>query len=120
LKRWLFAASWLAFVAFIIWLADTRRARWFFDWIERYPGSDKVGHFFLIGGMAFVLNLALRRRLGPFLLGSVLVAIVFTAEEFSQLWFTARHFDWGDLAADFAGIAFFEWLARWRIRASRE
>jgi len=99
-------------VAAIIWLADTSRARWFFNWLESYPGTDKAGHFVLIGGMAFMLNLALRRRLGPFLLGSVLVAIVFTCEEFSQLHFSTRHFDWGDLAADFAGIAFFEWPAR--------
>ena len=112
-KRWLPALAWLAFVGFIIWLADTGSARWFFNWIERTPGSDKAGHFVLIGAMAFFLNLALRcRRLGPILLGSLIVFVVFAGEEFSQLFIPGRHFDWIDLSADVLGIATADFLAR--------
>ncbi|MEO8351841.1 MAG: VanZ family protein [Chthoniobacteraceae bacterium] len=84
---------------------------------RRDPGSDKLGHFLLIGGMAFFLNLALRARtfrwLGRrWLIGSVLVAVAFTLEELSQRFISSRSFDLVDLAADFAGILFFGWLAR--------
>jgi len=52
----------------------------------------------LIGGMAFLINLALGLRelrwLGcDWLLGSVLVGVVFTLEEISQIWIPARTFD---------------------------
>ncbi len=108
---------WLAGIVWIIFLADTRGARRIFFWIQRHPGSDKVGHFLLIGGMAFFLNLALRARtfrwLGrSWLLGSALVAVAFTLEEVSQRFIASRSFDLVDLAADFAGILFFGWLAR--------
>ncbi len=113
-KRWLLAAVWAGAIAFIIWLADTGRARPFFNWIERHTGSDKVGHFVLVGGMAFFANLALRgRRVGPIQLGSLIVAVVFVAEEFTQRNFATRMFDWGDLAANFAGIICFDLLFRY-------
>jgi polysaccharide biosynthesis protein VpsQ len=117
LRRWLFAGAWIVFIAVIIWLADTNRARALFNFVERHPGADKVGHFFLIGGTGLFLNLALKlKRIGPLLLGSVIVAVVFTAEEFSQLHFSSRHFDLYDLAADFAGIVFFDLLVRFLKR----
>jgi VanZ family protein len=119
LKRWLPAAAWLALVGTIVGLADAGGARWLFDWIERTPGSDKVGHFVLIGAMAFFLNIALHaRRAGPVLLGSVLVFAVFAVEETSQLFIPRRHFDWGDLTADVLGIALADWLARVAVRTS--
>ena len=118
-KRWYFAGAWLVGIAFIIWLADTRRAPAFFDWIHHHTGSDKVGHFFLIGGMAFFANVALRgRTLAKIQLGSLLVAIVFVAEEFTQKNIPSRTFDLGDLAADFAGIVVFDLLSRMVMRKS--
>lgn len=73
------------------------------------PGGDKLGHFLLIGTLAFLVNASLRARrirLGPLhpLLGSLLVALVVTAEEFSQIFLVHRSFDLLDLTADFAGI----------------
>ena len=116
IRTWLPAALWLGFVTLIIVLADTHHARWLFTWIESHGGSDKAGHFVLIGGMAFFANLALRGRTFPllgrrWLVGSTAVALVFTAEEISQKFNPYRHFDYGDLAADFAGILFFSWLS---------
>lgn len=128
IRTWLPAALWLAFIALIIALADTHHARWLFTWIEHHTGSDKAGHFVLIGGMAFFANLALRGRTFPlfgwrWLVGSAAVALIFTAEEISQKFNRYRHFDYGDLAADFAGILVFGWLARRALRlrpASKE
>ena len=118
MKRWYLAGLWLAAVAAIIWLADTYRARPFFTWMERHPGSDKVGHFILIGGMAFFANVALRgRKLGWMQLGSLGVALVFIAEEFSQRVIPWRTFDLGDIAADIAGIVFFDLLSRPVLRS---
>jgi VanZ family protein len=69
--------------------------------------------------MAFFLNVALSaRRAGPVLLGSLLVLVIFTAEEISQLFIRGRHFDWSDLAADVLGIAVADWLARAALRPS--
>jgi hypothetical protein len=47
-----------------------------------------------------------------FLLGSMIVAVLCTIEEFTQIRIPWRTFDYGDLAADYAGILFFGWLAR--------
>lgn len=115
--RWIFAAGWLVLVGLIIFCADRRLLTPVFRFITAHPGSDKAGHFVLIGGTAFLLNLALGLRevrwLGRgWLLGSVLVGAVFTLEEISQLWFPARTFDLLDLAGDYAGILFFGWVAR--------
>ena len=92
-----------------------------FAWIDRYPGIDKAGHFLLIGGLALALNWGLqgrRVRLGQLALqlGGVVIAAVTTVEEFSQLWISTRAFDWGDLAANYAGIACADWLARRGLR----
>jgi len=115
--RWIIASAWLAAVGFIVFCADRR---WFspvFTFITSHKGFDKIGHFLLIGGTAFLLNIALGlkqwRAFGRgWLVGSILVAIVFTLEEFSQRWFASRTFDLVDLAADYVGILFFGWLAR--------
>lgn len=109
-----FASLWFVAVVGIIVLADTGRAAGVFGWIEQTPGSDKLGHFVLIGGMALMLNLALRARCVPalgrqWLVGSIVVVALFTAEEYSQKFNRRRHFDYGDLAADYAGI----WCAGW-------
>ncbi len=114
--RWLVAGVWLVAVAVIIFCADRRLLRPVFSFITGHPGWDKAGHFLLIGGTALVLNLALGlrtwRALGRrWLLGGTLVAVAFTLEEISQLWFPSRTFDLLDLASDYAGILCFGWLA---------
>lgn len=115
--RWIAAGVWLVAIAVIVYCADRRLMRPFFKFITDHPGLDKAGHFMLVGGSAFLLNFALGLRewrvLGrSWLLGGTLVAAAFTIEEFTQLWFPSRTFDLLDLAADFAGIACFGWLAR--------
>ena len=81
------------------------------------PYFDKIAHFLLMGGFSFLLNLALKARLVNawkvrYLLGTLLVLIIVTLEEFSQLYVSGRAFDIGDLVADYAGIFIFGEVAR--------
>ena len=122
-RRWIWCCSgvWLAFVLVIIALADLGRLRPFLTFINAHPGSDKGGHFVLIGGVAFFFNLSLRcREWRGWLIGSVLVGTLATLEEISQLSIPLRTFDLLDLAADFAGICFFGWLAKRLSRPPRQ
>lgn len=86
-------------------------------WLRHIPWGDKLGHFLLMGGLAFLLNLSFDlRRWRPYqldlLLGSLIVAVAATAEEISQHWLANRRFDPWDLAADMTGILTFDLLAR--------
>jgi hypothetical protein len=119
--RWLAFGLALAFVVGIIFCADRAMLRVFFDWVNDHMYSDKIGHFGLIGGLAFMLNVALNMRriaLGPLrvALGGTIIGVLITLEEISQFWIPIRHFDLGDLAANYAGILCAGWLARWWLR----
>ncbi len=114
-RRWWFFTGWAVFIVSIIFLADVGHLTWVTDMVKKYPGSDKVGHFFLIGTLAHLFNQALRRRkLGPLLMGSLLVAIAMTAEEYSQKWTPSRNFDYGDMAANLCGCIAADLLSRRR------
>jgi polysaccharide biosynthesis protein VpsQ len=110
LRHWLPLAGWLGLVAAIIACADKGWAPRLFALLGHVPLGDKAGHFALIGTLAWLLNYALLRRkvtLGFWRvqLGSLIIALLMTAEEASQIWIPGRHFDFGDLAANYAGIA---------------
>lgn len=87
-----------------------------FSPIRALPAGDKVGHFLLMGMFSFLVNRSLRcrtvtvfsRRL---LLGSVVVFLAVTAEEFSQIPLRHRTFDLIDLFFDGTGIWLFGKLA---------
>jgi hypothetical protein len=116
-RRWLAFGGCFAFVAAVIFMADTGGGRWLFTWIERHPGSDKAGHFVMVGALAFFLNLALGgRRIAGLLLGGVLIGITLTIEEASQAWNPARKFDLLDLCANLAGVFTADLLARWWLK----
>lgn len=124
LRRWLPSLAWLAVISSIVWMADRRLARPLFQAAEFAPYADKFYHFLGFGTMAFFLNLSLRGRCWRFLglplpVGSVMVALVCTVEEFSQKWFPWRTFDYYDLAADYAGILFFGSAAIFILRRKR-
>lgn len=107
-------STWLAGIALltvvgIIILADRRALPGFITGLYAFRYGDKVGHFLLMGTVAFFVNLALHaRRITifqcPLLLGSLCVALLVTLEEFSQLFFPSRSFDLIDLAASLLGI----------------
>ena len=114
MRRWLPFSLFLSFIVGVIYAADRHLARGFFGWVQSFPMGDKVGHLVLMGTLAFLLNRALAVRSIPpgVQLGGVIVAAFVVAEEISQRWFPWRTFDYGDLLADFIGIALADWLAR--------
>ncbi len=122
--RWSLALGWLSFVALVVYCADRRLIGSFFDFVNSWPGLDKVGHFCLMGGLAFMVNVAFNLKTWRFLgrrwlAGGTLVLLAVTLEEFSQRWLPSRTFDLLDLTADYLGILFFGWLA-WRLFGPRE
>ena len=86
-----------------------------------------MGHFLLMGLLSYVLNRTalLARQSAPqrerndrdlnlarlVLTVSLILAFFVTLEELSQQFFPKRTFSLSDLAASYAGIVFFAWLA---------
>jgi len=113
MKRWLPSFLAFAFVGAMIYLANFGYAVEFFSAAQR-SGADKLGHFALFGGLALVLNVSLAcRAWRGWLIGSGVVALVATLEEWSHSWIPHRNFDLLDLAANYAGIGVGGLLARW-------
>jgi polysaccharide biosynthesis protein VpsQ len=99
-------------LAGIIFVADTKSTRYVLKFVGNIPFGDKLGHFFLIGIFAFLLNLSLDcRKVWRVLIGSLIVLAIVTLEEFSQIFIRGRSFDLTDLVADFLGILIFCKLA---------
>jgi VanZ family protein len=98
----------------IILLANQGRGFWGF--LEEIPFGDKLGHIGLVGTLALLLNLTLRNRrlpapLGMIQMGSGLVAVVMTIEEFSQLFLPTRSPDLLDWLANLTGAALAQFAA---------
>lgn len=111
------AALAVAFVVWIIVSADGSGLPPFITRLYAYSNGDKLGHFLLMGLLAFLIALALPRRWQiPALL---LLALVLTGEEFSQRFFGGRHSDWLDLSCSLAGVAVCGGLALWLTRHKR-
>lgn len=86
------------------------------DWVDKIPYGDKGGHLILMGLLSLTVNLSFQCAqwtVGQHTLlkGSVIVAILVTLEEISQLLVSTRTFDWGDLLSDYLGIWAFGQLA---------
>lgn len=85
------------------------------------PSADKLLHFLLVGGVAFLaVGWWAGRRPGIIL---AMVSLLATAEEALQALSPIRSFDLLDLAATLAGIALFGWVGvivcAWNTPASR-
>lgn len=105
----------------IIWAANRGTLGWFLVLVHSVPLGDKVAHLLGLGGVAFLLNVALRGRVwspgaGRFQVGGSLVALVITLEEFSQIWVPGRRFDLGDLLCNYLGICLASLAVRWMFR----
>jgi VanZ family protein len=86
------------------------------NWVDMIPYGDKGGHLILMGLLSLTVNLSFKCTqwtVGQhtFLKGSVIIAILVTLEEISQLFISSRSFDWGDLLFDYLGILAFGQLA---------
>jgi VanZ family protein len=100
-----------AFVVWVIYSADGPGLPRFIALLYDYPNGDKLGHFLLMGGLAFLLTLPLSRRYQ--LPGLGFLAVLIAIEEFSQRFFNNRHPSWSDLACSLAGVVVFGGLALW-------
>jgi len=113
--KW-FSLVFFCFLCLVVFLADTGRLPGALRVVYAFPGGDKAGHFLLMGGLNFLVNMSLPLRwvvTRPFgsLLASAGVAILVTAEELTQMLFTTRTFSLADLAADHCGLVCFGLLA---------
>ena len=105
----------ILFAAFLLWIitdADGGRKNIFVNFAHSIPNGDKIGHVFIYGLLTLLANLALsRHRVSLWTksipLGTTIVLIFAIVEEFTQLFFVARTFDWIDMACDIVGIGVF-------------
>ena len=110
------AAAAFVLVAVIILLADRGTLPGFIVALYAFPNGDKVGHFLLMGGLGMLVNLALPGRpVRRHLIATLILALLVTAEEFSQNFFGTRNADWIDLLASLAGIAVLGWIG-WKVK----
>ena len=96
----------------IIYMANFHHDSVIFKFLGYIPMADKILHFSLIGGLAYLVNKALNgKRIKlfrfQFLLGSFAVTIFALLEELSQGFIPSRNLDAIDLLFTFAGIWFF-------------
>lgn len=95
-----------------------------FAFIRQVPGSDKVAHFVLLGMMSLLLNLSLGCRRtkiyewdrNSYLTGSLILVVLVTVEEISQIWIPTRSFSMMDLISNYLGIMLFGWWADVRMQ----
>ncbi len=93
----------------------------FFKFVWSVPYADKFGHFFLMGILALLVNLAISASEYRFysvniLKGSLFIVIIVTLEEMSQMFMKNRTFSVSDLLCDYAGIFCFGMAARYITR----
>jgi len=118
-------AIFVGLLAVIVIAADKGALPDFVRTLYSFPGGDKAGHFLLMGALSALVNLGLRARPASrgshcFILGSMVVAVLVTMEEISQLWFRTRTFSLLDLGFDYVGIlcgAYLAWLMSRRRQA---
>jgi VanZ family protein len=114
MKRWAVLYA-LVIVALVV-LADSGNLG-FLQRLYDFPYGDKVGHFLLFGLLAFLIDLAVVEnrpqadmpRLS--VQTSLALALLIGLEELSQRWISVRTSSLFDLAASYAGLLVFTWLA---------
>ncbi|WP_421871742.1 VanZ family protein [Marinoscillum sp.] len=98
------------FIGYIIYAADADNGSWLIETAKTIKHGDKLGHFLLYGILSFLLNVALNHRKISSIrvpIGSILVLAFALIEEFTQLAFASRTFDWVDMLCDVVGIGLF-------------
>ncbi|MCC7352766.1 MAG: VanZ family protein [Anaerolineae bacterium] len=121
--RWLTGLFILVLILIVV-LANQSSLPSLLKAVYRFPGGDKVGHFALMGILAFLVNVSLSARTiavlsRRVLLGSVIVAAAVTLEEFTQVLISNRTFSLTDLTFDYLGIVCFSYLASWFSKRTR-
>ena len=108
--------SFTSFLGVIIFLRNNNLGNSFFNLFINIPHYDKIGHFILMGILAFlaVISIAPLLPLPPFkssLLILVSVLLLIAIEECSQIFIVTRTFSLADFACDFFGVVFFGLIA---------
>lgn len=96
-----------AFICYVIYAADTNNGFWLMKLAKSVPQGDKIGHLLLYGVLGVFLNLAMHNRMirnTNIPLGSVIVLVFAISEEFTQLAFETRTFDFVDMLCDVIGL----------------
>lgn len=113
------------FLVSVILLADLGFMRIPMRLLNRIPLGDKIMHFLLIGTLTFLITSSLiqsLRSVDPkwvaIAMGFIL-AVIFTIEELSQVFFRGRETSLKDLLANYAGILFFG-VAAWVLNEKRK
>jgi hypothetical protein len=114
----LLAVLGIVFVAWVILSADRGSMPGFIAALYRFPNGDKLGHFLLMGVLAFIITLALPRRFQP--AGLAVLAAVLALEEFSQQFINHRTSSWLDLICSLAGVAVFGGASLWISRTRHQ
>jgi len=110
MNKYKILAFYLAIIVLTIAVVDSGITAHFRHWLHiQIPNLDKVGHFFGMGILAFLLLNAFakenqRSRIILIILFTISLA---TAEEFSQKLLQYRSFQLWDLAANYLGILSF-------------
>jgi VanZ family protein len=112
--------KWAALVALctfavLVWAADRGSLPDTLAHTFAFPGGDKLGHFLIAAALTYFTNRAssgriMRIKSRRFLLGSTLIALIITLEEFSQIFFAYRSYSWLDLGSGYLGIVLTGWL----------
>ena len=113
--RYIPAVLFFLFICWVTYEANLGQYNTFIMLGRKIPSGDKIGHFLVYGIMALLLNYSLRfARISILKMtvytGSVVVFSFAIIEEFTQLAFESRTFDYADMISDVAGIALFSLL----------
>ena len=122
---WVLQGIALGFIGLLITIvlaANQRRLPLPLQFLANLPFGDTLGHFILMGLLAFLCNLAWPvspwrwEKLKPLRIpkATLIIIAIVTLEEMSQFLIPARTPSWIDLGADYLGIFLFgEWGYRW-------
>ena len=118
----LLTGGFIILLLLIILIANLGLGPVYFPFIYSIPGLDKIGHFFLIGLLSYLVNtILLGQKIKVLSLrllkGSLIIFLIVVLEEVSQLFLTYRAFSLMDLVADFAGIIIFGRLSLYKQRS---
>lgn len=103
---------WLAFffailIVMVIIAADLDLIPNLLDPIYAFPNGDKIAHFLLMGTLSMLISLGFNNERTRFLgirRGTLLLLILITLEECSQIYFENRKFSLMDMLANWGGI----------------
>jgi VanZ family protein len=103
------AAMFVLLVASIVAAADNGALPNLISTLYSFPGGDKLGHFLLMETMSFLIYLSLGTpspslQLLKVVKATIVIVLLVTLEEISQLWFRTRTFSFWDLSSSYLGV----------------